>query len=647
MNITYNAMLEDMKMVEETGFGLIIAPDFSSISQFIIVVVAPISIVMIMAATVNSFGFYNKRMMTDTLGCLPVSYRERFWGDFLSGASTNFISFVPFFIVSLILTENLKNPKFAILNGFSVSDYLLIPRLLRGLWFTLLFVYLGVYAVTAFVTSCCGKKSSAVLYSFIAMAALPGIYFVYGNSMFSLVLGMDAFYEVMKNICMLPPLGPVISIIMGSIYRGDLPIDPKYCMLNENPFYLVIFLILTAAFIAGAYFIGKRRRAENVGESFVFKIAYHVLTLIFMVLLIGASYVGYSNIMDNSGIQWVLLFTFIVYAALEILQNKGFKGFWKAAVRYAAVFGVFIGFFAIVNNTNAFNMYKMLPSAGSVKEVRVSGKYFYNPYRLIYNENKEYVLDTKESVSVILNEHKSLLDNDSIYTGKELRIVYVLKNGQEIMRQYSYNTELDDRIRSFCDAAKDLPDFDFGDLGVIDDPELDKYTVYFTKPHTSRRYVREDKLEEFAEILRNDIKYNYSSTGRNQETYGKLFIIEKNKQHDWDNDYYIYPTYAATIEFLENPDNYTTEEVKFDVDKYLFYYNTHNLSVRVEVSTGDKSAAAKELLSYIKPISEDISNDQPKSVSVKSVYTDISYTIDPTNKEAAINAMIELFLERH
>ncbi|MDE6732339.1 MAG: hypothetical protein K2J77_05630, partial [Oscillospiraceae bacterium] len=295
MNFTYADMLREVRGITNTSPVLILNPyDWTSISLFLICLVTVISIIMITATTINSMKLYNNRACVDTLGSLPISYRERFFGDLLSGVCSNFISFVPLFMISLIFMGNMRDPKYAAIEGYFVMDYLLVPRMFTDFFLTMLFIYLGVYAVTIFVSSCCGKKGSAVLYSFIAMAVLPGIYLVYGNDMFSRVLGMDAFYELMKNVCMLPPLGPVVSILMANTYRGDNSADPKNCMINENPFYLVIFLIITAAFIAGAYFIGKRRRAENVGESFAFKSAYHVLTLTFMVLLIGASFVGYS-----------------------------------------------------------------------------------------------------------------------------------------------------------------------------------------------------------------------------------------------------------------------------------------------------------------------------------------------------------------
>lgn len=613
----------------------------------------PINIIIIVFITIKSFRIYYKRPDMDTLGSLPVSYKERFWGDFLSAVFSNFVSFVPMYLISLLLLADMKRYASDILNSVYELDLTIYTTMFSSVWIMLLLVYLAVYAATAFVCSCCGKKASAVLYTIIFMAILPGIFGIYANYIFSYVIGMDAYAELTRIISMLPPLGPVVAVVMGSQYDGYTQMDTKYYTLGENPFGLVVFLLITAAFIAGAYFIGKRRRAERVGESFAFKSVYHVLTLSFMVLLIGASFVGYSSIMEGSGVQWVLLFTFIVYAALEISENKGFKGFWKTAVRYAAVFGVCIGFFAIVKGTNAFDMYKSLPSAGSVKEIRLSGRYFYTPSR--YDEyTKKYVLSEKDSVSEILSAHKDFLETGSYSTGgyntgEDIKIVYALNDGREVTRLYSSNDpETEAVIKSLCDNAKQLPDFDFGDLGVIDEQDLGNYMVSY---HVSRKptsFILREKLPEFVELLREDIKYNYSNVGIKQNTVGRIAFTKNDEKHDFANDYYIYPTYTKTIEFLNDPGNFVTEGTEPAIaESYTFKYSSSGLSIDVYVSKDDTSPAAKELLSYIKPRREDDDYDLYKDVRITGDSSFITYTIDKADEQRVLKLMLELFLEKH
>ena len=51
----------------------------------ILVLMIPLNIIIITISTVKSLRIYHKLAEMDTLGCLPISYRDRFWGDFLSG----------------------------------------------------------------------------------------------------------------------------------------------------------------------------------------------------------------------------------------------------------------------------------------------------------------------------------------------------------------------------------------------------------------------------------------------------------------------------------------------------------------------------------------------------------------------------------
>ena len=50
-----------------------------------------VCVIMITVNTVKSMRIYHDRAAMDTLGCLPLSYGERFWGELLSGICANFI----------------------------------------------------------------------------------------------------------------------------------------------------------------------------------------------------------------------------------------------------------------------------------------------------------------------------------------------------------------------------------------------------------------------------------------------------------------------------------------------------------------------------------------------------------------------------
>lgn len=180
---------------------------------YLMTVSAVICMIMITRTTVKSLKIYHDRAVMDTLGCLPLSYGERFWGDLLSCICENFISLVPFSIISLIITNSIKSVMREI-SGTDMLSYVetYIPDMLSKLIIILIFVYIGIYAVTTFITSCCGKFGSSVLFSFVAMAVPPGIFTAYANYFFSFVTGADTYKEITLNVGMMPPFGVIFAL---------------------------------------------------------------------------------------------------------------------------------------------------------------------------------------------------------------------------------------------------------------------------------------------------------------------------------------------------------------------------------------------------------------------------------------------------
>ncbi|MDE6727555.1 MAG: hypothetical protein K2J80_06400 [Oscillospiraceae bacterium] len=598
---------------------------------------------MIIITTARSLKLYHNRAAMDTLGSLPLSYGDRFWGDFLSRMAANFISLVPFSVIAFILNIALKKPIRILSNedNYFYLNYGSLPSMMNGLLITIIIVYIGVYAATMLISSCCGKCGSAIMFSFIAIVVLPGIFTTYGDYFFSNVIGADPNAEIVESVGMLPPLGPLFSIIIALSNGKDI------IFVTEQPLCLVIFLLLTAAMIAGAYFIGKRRRAEMVGESFVFRSVHHVISLTLIVMMIGtfSSNLSFEN--GVKGFLYVLLITFVIYFILEFSQTKSFKGFWKILLRFASVFTICVAFLSVIRSTNSFGAYKNLPSRESIKEVKISGKYFYTESNGI-NKEKEYVFRAVESVSGILEEHAKLLQNDNIAKGYQLKITYYLKSGRKMTREYGISGS-DDPIKRLSDAVKELPDYTLGSLGVLDHSDFTDYKARFGAYQNDMQegYIRSDKIAELAELLRYDIENNYSEG--NPTGYMQFFTGEDFNGYDMNKGFFrIYESYEKSLAFLKDPNNYRSADNNNKITGYFFSFEDWSSSdeaIRVLVSVDDTSEAAKELLSYIKPRSGNSSNSRFYIRAVGERYSD--YEIDPENTAAALKAMYTLFREKY
>lgn len=56
--------------------------------------------VLAVAGAVMSFEYYNKKNLTDTLGVLPITNKQRFFGDLIGGYIANVAPIIPFGAVS-------------------------------------------------------------------------------------------------------------------------------------------------------------------------------------------------------------------------------------------------------------------------------------------------------------------------------------------------------------------------------------------------------------------------------------------------------------------------------------------------------------------------------------------------------------------
>lgn len=607
--------------------------------------------ILITITMIRTMNVYHDRAALDTLGCLPLTYRERFWGDVLSGMFVNFVSFIPSFVISAVIEIISKDRIREYALSYNNGEFYSVKVSAHSVTVILLIImisFIGVYAVTAFIKSCCGKFGTAVIFSFVAMAVIPGIYAIYANYFFSYSVGLELSTEISSKIGLLPPFGFIFSLEMRQLdpfltYRELESFD----YLINRPVCIIVPALIIAAFFLGAFYIGKRRKAEKTGEGFVFNVVFYALMMLLLTLMVG---LGSVYFFENGtfGVLIVLFVTFFFYSALEIAQKKSFKGFWKTAVRFASVFGVCFAFLTLVKTTKAFGFYKMLPKEENIAEVHVSGDYFF-----ALNSYSVHTYKEPESISAILNEHEKLLETDSLITGFRLHITYVTKSGREINRTY-HSREGDIPIRDFSEAINGLPEYDASVLGVLGGSDFSGMTVNYSNRDDSGLHgdIRSDKVEEFAKILRSDIENRYFYMDQyGQSNVGTVTFsnIINGNYHMLDH-YTILDVYESTIEFLNDPDNFIGELDEEAANTFKISYCADSSegmmsNISVTVSKDDTSEYAKELLSYIETGFN--TDNTPPYFVICDDNRHYGYVIIPGKEQAAVKAMFGLFRENN
>ncbi len=601
--------------------------------------------IVVIFTPASAFDFFVKRNCTDTLGCLPLTYRQRFWGDFLSGLGVHMISFIPCSAAGLIFAAAADGNISDTFNEYIYDTILYNSAVIRNIfvrtylsYILLLFVgYMGAYAVSCFVTVCCGRKFNAKACSLIFQILPAGLVTVYCGCALMNSVGVDIYEEWTKAIAVIPPVGTWLSAVL----RGSVNITAfndigsqleRAFFLIKHPWYIVVTAVILAALIIGAYFLGKLRKNERTGREFVFKGAYRVMSVMTVVFIIGIIQMARDEmpVIFSLGSVFAIIIAFVVYAAIELIHTRSFKRIWWTALKFIAICLACQGFFLLVHNTGGFGAEKYLPPRALISEVRVSGDKFLDP--IINHYDKYYIYRSDDAISAILSEHEKLLSETSdVGTGGDIVVTYVLKNGGEVVRGYGM-TYVDgvaqsETLAEMCSTIRQLTPTDSSVLGFIDDPQYGEIEIKYHKmTHVKELgyvssgavYVAEG-MEEFMELLKHDIINNYTWY---QSNVGEINIRHSlNGTGDWET-YYIHEGYADTIAFLNDPAN-MTDKPKEDPKDFVYHINftwgRRNTEsdpevpygegeaisrISVSVSSEDESAEAKEIIGYLRPVSE-------------------------------------------
>lgn len=593
--------------------------------RFAFLAMAAMSVILVITP-VLSFKYYNSRSSMDTLGCLPLTYKERFYGDFFSGLAANLITFIPFSAVGAIITATATNKFLQTIREHlwaetgeefvfpSVGDNLL--KVYAGFALMLLLEFIAAYVVSAFVTSCCGRSGSSLLYSAIALIVPAGIVSTYGTAVIRGAAGV-AEKEISNAIMAIPPAGMWIGSEMKLM--DDHSIDDSAMLTTvsyvlDHPVCIAIALIITAAFFVGAYFLGKHRKAERVSRDFAYNGAYQVIALSLCATVIGFYFIidsEHSEAYESGSIQHIAsaaAIGLLLYVVLELVHTRSVKRLPKSLLRFAGLYAVCFGFLFAASKTDGFGIATNLPAKDKISSVKIDGTEFYNPV------GEKFVYSSEEAIDMIYSEHEKLIQNrGSLQTGDMLKLDYVLNDGTELHREYSASSVAgQDLIQTFCGEIKKNVTADSG-LGFIDDPRYDKITEieYYNYDADEVVKIRSDACDELVEALRGDM-LEYSEELR-FSCIGDVHIYYTQNGVEKEAGYRLNEKFERTLAVLEG--NITNDSTAPTPDTKEFRYYIQYMPDRNEPTpvisslnlffmSTDDSEEAKTVKDYLSPKNE-------------------------------------------
>lgn len=442
---------------------------------------------------VNSFSCLHNRSVVDMRLSLPLNAKQRFFSNYFSGLFTYVAPFLGAQVVSLLLTgyglifmegrtfyhEYTANGRPVkvpfICDYFSYAAPILLKLILCGL-----LAMLMLYTMTVLITVCCGSKFESIAYTILVNVLLPLTVVSITFSIFDGLYGISPEIPMLKIISFISVAGAIFVAADWSaggelFYRNE-------AWLNYGV-WAVVYLLIIAAVCALAYFLYRKRRAEQVSKPFVFKLAYYVTITCAMFCMI-------SLIAEDGdiGIIPTIIITAIAYMIFEVVTNRGFKRFWLSIIKYAVTVIAAVCIVAVGITTGGFGMVTRIPSADLVASVEIGGdalggtnglfshsfrhdNFYGDSYSASNGEYFEGIYDPivftdKETIGIIVDAHRAAVDyyseHEDYYKivnrapgSGSISIRYHLAGGAVMDRTYNYYGPAAQEIISRLDLTEE------------------------------------------------------------------------------------------------------------------------------------------------------------------------------------------------
>lgn len=446
---------------------------------------------------VDSFACLHNKSVVDIKLSLPMTAKQRFFSNYFSGLFTYIAPFLGAQVISLIFLgygfifmegktfyHEYTNPNGELVRDPYVCDYfsyaapILFKLILCGV-----LAMLMLYTVTVLITVCCGSKFESIAYTILINVLIPMTVVCVTFSIFVNLYGIDPEVPMYKVISYTSVAGAVF--VAADWSAGQELFYREETWLNYGVWALV-YLLIIIAIGALAFFLYRKRRAEQVSKPFVFKLAYYITITCAMFCLVALL------ITDSTlGLIPSIIITAVVYMIFEVVTNRGFKRIWLSILKYAVTFLAAFGVIWVGNRTDGFGAVSRIPSAASVKSVeviRLSGSYNFfdymnwdaNIYDTATNTDVYFddryapiVFTDKANIGIILDAHKAIIDfydkykTDDFIGGRSgelsdhassfggITVRYNLKSGGSLERSYNYYDLAAENILSKLDVTEE------------------------------------------------------------------------------------------------------------------------------------------------------------------------------------------------
>ncbi len=515
---------------------------------------------------IAAFKHLYTKTSADNILSLPLTTTQRFIGD-MGSILTSYC--LPMGI-SAVLTLISENVTIAVLNKqtpSNLSEYAFIAFLC-----TFQFIMLN-----SAITVCCGRMVEAMLYPVAVNLVMP-LAITYGGE----IAFINAFGVISSG---------TMDVMQSPIYNM-FPFGFLMSLSNSLNLNILWGMLFSLLYLGLAYLGYRKRLAQNIGKSFVFKYSYLIATtivgiafIISYIWLVDMGYLYNCHAPQFGTVITIAVVLLIMLLIMELINYKKIHSIPKFILHYAGTMGGGFLIFFLLIWSGGFGAGYYVPSADKIESASLFG--FYSEAG--WENNVENNIDAieNEALSLILEEHRYIVDNydpdgrtkDEVtedlynydiaergYSIFNTHFGYNMKDGTRIDRNYSLDyTTKDLWERMFRTESYRLNSINrIKRFGYFDEGE-EIAEIRFINAHSEKVYLKftePDLLNsEIFKALEADLRAD-SEYGRHSENalgllqLGRQYITvfpDDGKEYTTFQPYHaiiIYESYTNTLEVL-------------------------------------------------------------------------------------------------
>ena len=365
-------------------------------------------------------GYLHQKDSSDFIYSLPIKRDYFYWHQVAFG----FIGlWLPVIINGLLVSfvYNIVDVQ----GSFNINDI--------GYWFVVSSIILFLtYSVSIVIGTMTGITIIQGIFSYIFLLLPFGFTLLFISNLNYFVIGLPESYLIDDKITTYSPITNIVNLI-------DSPEDASYS--------LIIYVILTILFFIVGLILYRNRPAEAATQAVAFhKLKYiFIYSFTFCFTLIGGIYFAIFHRSTSAIIFGYLIFSVIGYYITQMIIHKTWRVFneWREYIYYLIGFSIIL-LLTIFDVTGYQNR---IPETDQVESAFVViDKYSFNENLDKYGDLEGFT--TQVDIDRVREYHQQLINSnqltewyDSFY--KDITILYRLKNGKEMVREYRYSDQLD------------------------------------------------------------------------------------------------------------------------------------------------------------------------------------------------------------